>query len=574
MLPNARRATMSALSTLLSTALFASGCSGTVDRGGGGGNGGGSADQLPSADEIVDNIADDISKDCPADVGLGVSAIRRLSQREYHNTLRDLFVGMNIGRPELAADQNTLGFENRAGDLFATEQNVGDFGSGATDVAAKAVADMGALVPCNKEDSACGAMFIDQFGSRAYRRPLSADEKKRYQDFFDQQLPEIGWKTTVQLTVEGMLQSPHFLYRPELGGKDLGGDRLQVTGYEMANRLSYFIWGSMPDAALFAAAAGGLDTPDVVLGQAQRMLADDKAKTQVVDFYRQWLLFDHVGETLAKEGPKDTTLYPSYGATLVTAMREETDRFAGQVLFDGSRTLHELLTSRETFVNAPLAALYGVDAPAGNEWARVTLPEGERAGLLTQAAFLGGHAHRVSGSPPLRGNYVRTRFLCGPPVSPAPDADTSEPTASAGLGPKTNRQLFEQRLTEGGRGCVSCHTLFDPMGNTFEHYDAIGAYRTQDNGLDVDASGALVLDSGDKEVSDAVGLSAALGDSEEVLSCMTGNWFQFAIGRNSTDEESCKVTSLTRALRKAGGDIRRLQLTIVAMPDFQQRLAQ
>lgn len=543
---------------LLGAALAA--CSGSVagqDGAGGGGGGTGGVGDPPDPPGACDTV--------------GPSPVRRLSQAEYRATLRDLFAGIDVGQPTLTPDNAVNGFENRADKLFATEGNIGDFSKAAIGVAAKAIAAMDKLLPCAAQaDEACGKTFVKDFGERAFRRPLSADELTRYGANFETVRKDIGFKEATQLTIEAMLQSVNFLYRLDLGdpNKDVNGRR-GVIGFEMASRLSYLLWGSMPDADLFKAAREGKLTDDAdILAQAKRMLNDEHMRGQMVDFHRQWLDFDHINLVYQREGEKDATKYPGYTAELRAAMRQESDRFTEMVMVDGSHVFADMLTSRATFVNAPLAKLYGVKAPTSG-WEKVELPQDERSGILTRAAFLASHGHKFSGSPPLRAVHVMRRLLCMPELIPAANANTSEPVQKAGEAPKTNRQLFEARVAENNT-CKACHQLIDPIGFPFENYDAIGGYRKQDNGIDVDASGELQSTDVDGPVANAIELSSKLAKSAQVQACMARQWLGFATGVEP-EEDDCRVQRLADVLKAADGDVHMLLLSLVKSPDFLSR---
>jgi len=558
----------------LSLAFFALGfvaCSGNVaDNGSASGGNGGSRDEGGSGGTIGDPPETPASRSCTK---VGGSPVRRLSQAEYRATLRDLFAGIDVGSVTLTPDSAVSGFENRADKLFATEGNVGNFSKAAMDVATKAVSSIDRLSSCAaKADEACGRTFVKDFGERAFRRPLNAAELTRYGDNFEATRKELGFKEATQLTIEAFLQSVSFLYRIDLGdGASATKGRLAVTGFEMANRLSYLMWGSMPDADLFKAARDGkLSSDSDILSQAKRMLKDERTRTQLVDFHRQWLDFDHINLVFQREGEKDKVKYPEYNAELRSAIREESDRFTGMVMFDGSHSLAELLTSRSTYVNAPLAKLYGVTTPASG-WAKAELPEVERSGFLTRAGFLASHAHKYSGSPPLRAVYIMRRLMCLPELVPPAMVNTSEPVQAAGEAPKTNRQLFEARSASSG-ACKGCHALIDPIGFTFENYDAIGKYRKQDNGIDVDATGALQSSDVDGPVANGIELSSKLAESQQVQACMARQWLGFATGVDP-EEDDCRVDALAEVVKASKGDVHMLLLSLVKSPDFLSRTA-
>jgi hypothetical protein len=557
------RASLTLAGFLAAAAAVAGGCTAGIagggqsdddpGAGGHGGDGGDGGDNIAGAQAACDTV--------------GPAPLRRLSRSEHWATLRDLFPGVALNRPTVTPDPVVQGFENRADKLFATENNVNDFATAAVSAAEKAVANLNALIACaSTGDANCGRKFIVDFGLRAFRRPLDDAETTRYAAAFEKNRAALGFKQAAQLTIEAMLQSVNFLYRTDLGDPGTAQDgRQRLGGYEVASRLSYLLWGTMPDNVLFDAAAGGdLSSDEQIVAQAERMLGDDRARGQLVDFHRQWLNFEHVNDVFLREGNKDTEKYPEYTAELRAAMREESDRFTELVMGDGTRSLAELLQSRETFVNAPLAKLYGVSGP-GSGWQRVTLPEDQRAGFLTRGAFLAGHAHKHAGSPPLRAVYVMRRMLCMPEMTPSADADTSEPVPSAGE-PRTNRELFEARVG-GNSSCQGCHKIIDPIGFTFEGYDAIGRHRTEDNGQPVNARGALAGSDVDDEVDNAIGLSAKLAESQNAQACLAGHWLAFATGMEP-EKNDCRVNRLARALASADGDVHALLLTLVKSPDF------
>ena len=220
-------------------------------------------------------------------------------------------------------------------------------------------------------------------------------------------------------------------------------------------------------------------------------------------------------------------------------------------------------------MNADLAKLYGVAAPASG-WAAATLKPAERAGILTRANFLASHAHSLSGSPPLRAVAIMRRLMCTSLPPPPGDADTSPPKPQPGDAPKTNRQLFEAR-TAGT--CQGCHGIIDPLGFGLENYDAIGGYRTTDNGLPVDARGELKNIDVAGPFQGGIELSQRLADSAQVRLCVTGQWFSFALGRERTAADDCQIQTLAGALAASGGNVRELLVALAKTDDFMFRRA-
>jgi hypothetical protein len=516
-----------------------------------------------------DGRPDAIDNDVPpgfcetAAPSLGQVPLRRLSRVEYQNTVQDLLFGLDVTLPEIPADTTEAGFENSSRLLSSPPLLVERYELTASQAAQAALADAttrAQILPCTSFDTAaqqtaCADEFLTTFGTRAFRRPLSADERASYLGFIEDMTAQIDFEAAIELAVSSLMQAPQFSYRIELGRGDGS-----VTPHEMASRLSYLLWQSMPDEALLAAAeADELSTEAQLEAQARRMMEAPRAREALIDFHRQWLDFDRVlGE------PKDAPSFPDWGPPLRDAIREEVDRFIGSVMFDGDGTVASLLTSRSSFVNAELAELYGL--PAVSDWTEVELPEGERSGILTRADFLAGHAHETNGSPVLRGVFVIDRMLCGSLGAPPANADTSTPEAPEGGGPVTNRQLFEERTAPAQ--CQGCHVQINGIGFGFENYDSIGAFRTRDNTLPVDATGSLVGTDVDGTYNGAVELSQRLADSEAVRDCAARNWLRYTVGRRTDGADACLLERAQTSLADSGGDVRELLIAIVTSPDF------
>jgi len=492
------------------------------------------------------------------------ATVRRLSQVEYNRTVRDLLGALDVPEQGLVVDLPVHGFENAASSLNPSALLLERYQDAASSIGVLAGGSLGTVLPCaaRSRDLSCGRRLITDFGMRAFRRPLTAEERARYEAFFAKQLSDISFRGAVELTVQALLQAPQFLYRIEQGA---AGQPL--TDYEAASRLSYFLWQSMPDDQLFTAAArGALRTREQVTAQARRMLGDERATETVVDFHRQWLSFDRV---MAEN--KDFMLFPRWNDTLRAAMREESDRFVAHTFESGSNMLAELLTSRTTFVNEPLAQYYGV-ASHGGDWQMTALPQAERSGILTRGSFLAGFAHSTNGSPPLRGVAVLEKLLCAGPPPPPASADTSTPK-NTGPAPRTNRDLFAERTS--AKGCGACHAEIDGIGFGFERYDAMGSYRTTDNGLPVDASGALLhTEDIDGAFDGAIQLSSKLAGSKQVKACMVMNWFRFAFGREPTRDDRCVLDQYNAALDAHHGDLRELLVAIASSDAFMSRASE
>jgi hypothetical protein len=481
--------------------------------------------------------------------------------------VRALFPQIDIPKAEFSADLSVHGFENNAAALNPSPMLLEQYSAAASRIAELAAAAPEKLLPCasGTPDLGCGQEFIRSFGRKAFRRPLTADEQARYEMLFTQQMNEISFTAALELTLEAFLQSPQFVYRIEAGDPGENADSsVRLDGYSMASRLSYLLWQSMPDEALLdAAEQGSLQTSEGIADQARRMLQSPLAVQAMVDFHRQWLGFDRV---LSEN--KDPDLFPDWNDSLRNAMREESDRFVAQIFGpQGSATIRDLLLSTTSFVNGPLAALYGVPAK-GDDWQRVDLPSSERAGILTRANFLAGEAHSTNGSPPLRGVAVLDRVLCSRPPAPPANIDATAPVSDPNV-VRTNRQLFEER--NGVAQCQVCHRGINGIGYGFEAYDSIGRFRTLDRGMNVDASGELIGTDVDGTYAGAIELSQRLADSHQVAECAAKNWYRYAFARSEDSADECMLEYVYQAMDESAGDVRELLVRMVTSYPFTYR---
>ena len=503
----------------------------------------------------------------PNAITLGSSPVRRLTNSEYENTVRDLLGGNVPQLPEQPSDAVLEGsFENDAQSLGPSDVRIARYETAAMSLGEHAVNDATArnrVLPCATADSDCGRQFVESFGKRAFRRPLTDAELNRWFDFFESQRASIDFDAAVQLTVAGMLQTPQFLYRLESEGSAASPDQIELSQHELASRLSYFLWETMPDDALLAAAdAGELATEAQIEEQARRLLADGRARDAVRNFHRQWLYLDRV-----LDEDKVSELFPMWGSQARASAKEEALLFIENTFFDGG-TVEDMFTSNVAFVDNVMSELYDIPEPS-EPWEQVELDPTERAGLLSRVAFLAGFAHEANGSPPLRGVFVMERLLCEPRPSPPANADTSAPQADPDQGPVTNRDLFEERVAPSA--CQGCHVRIDGFGFGFENYDAAGMFRTEDNGLPVDASGFANGIGNDDEYEGAVELQNLLGQSEVVRDCVAKQWFTYANGRPLEPADTCQVEAIQAEFEENGGDLVELLVSIVTRPEFRLR---
>jgi Protein of unknown function (DUF1592)/Protein of unknown function (DUF1588)/Protein of unknown function (DUF1595)/Protein of unknown function (DUF1587)/Protein of unknown function (DUF1585) len=515
------------------------------------GTGGGSSSMPPAIVGVTD-------PGIPADPqAAGPMPLRRLTHREYNNTVRDL-----LGVTTNPADAFPLDLD--AGFLFHRAGLVSTLDASTLRDAAEALAkglDIAKLLPCSPAsgEDACAQSFIQSFGAQAYRRPVAADEAARLTALFKtaRTTMMLDFNESIRVVVEAIVQSPGFLYRWELGQSvaTLEGQVAKLTPYEVASRLSYFLWRSMPDKALFTAAArGGLQSADAVAEQARRLLADPKAQATVSAFFDEWLGLEELPER-----PKDAKVYPEFGEPLANAMLDENHAFINNVLFHGDATFMSLMTGTASNVSAGLAPIYGAASGA------LSLDPAQRAGLMTRVGFLTLTGSPTGSHPVKRGRKVYERFLCGVLPPPPNNVPPAKPASAGG----TTRQRFEEHdMNPCAQGC---HSLMDPLGFPFEHYDGIGRYRMQDNGLPVDSSTNVDLDGASHPVKDAIELSQLLAQSPTAQGCFTAQWARFAWVRDAVEADRFSIQSAQTAFSKSGFKVPEMLVSVASSRSFLYR---
>ena len=511
----------------------------------------------------------------PADPnGAGPMPVRELTSREYLNTVAELLGDRTtLTESDVLVERTDHTFAYFA---FRTPNDVGTFEAESLQLAAEKLAQaalgrLSSIMPCTPSNAgaepACATQFINTFGAKAYRRPLDAAETARLTALYNtgRTTLALSFNQSIGLVIEAMLQSPNFYY---LSPKDPGAAKVDATGkvelgsYTLANRLSYFLWGAPPDTALLDAAKNGqLSTEAQIEAQARRMLKDPKARLMAADFVNDLLDMD----TLI-DRQKDTERYGMYAA-LIEPMRLETERFASNVLIDGTGKFTDLLTSTSTFVSQPLAALYGISGITGNELKPAMLNANQRAGVLTLAGFLANTGNAEGSLPPRRGRVVFSRFLCTD--LPTPVEEVPQPA------PETPNVTTRERFAVHSENpcAAACHGILDPLGFAFEHYDGIGAYRQMDQGVAVDASGEFAFEGGGPKVpyKNAVELSKALAASSKAQSCYTKQMLRYAFRRMETDGDIASLQSAHGQFKTSSLDTRELIVGLVKSRTFRFR---
>jgi hypothetical protein len=505
--------------------------------------------------------------------GAPATPVRRLTAEELNRTLRDLFPESIVPVVELTEDRGH-DFAQETQRQVVADLFVDQLRAGVNAVSAAVVADTTALLPRQPEGTDDEATVVDDwlqsFLVRAFRRPVDDAERRRYVDFFVARREAAAGQfgPALELTLQAILQAPSFLYRLELNSNDDVLDeenRVAVTSVEMATRLSYFLWGTMPDAELLQAGIDGtLSTTEGLQAQTQRLLNDPRFLEAALSFHRQWLDFDRI-----LVSNKSAERFANYNEFVRQAMRREADQFIA-LLLEKDPTLRALLTSRQTRILPGLNSIYGTSATVDDE--EVTLPA-ERSGVLTQAWFLAARGHALEGSPVLRGVSILERIVCEPPGTPGGAIDITPPSPDDGDNAAlTNRERYRRHSEEAS--CMGCHKAIDGVGFGLEAFDSIGQYRTVDNGQPVDASGTLDGTKVGGTYNGAVELGQVLANSRVVHECVARQWFRFATGRRALSFDADNIAEVTAVFSAADTDLRTLLSQIVLTDGFRLRKVQ
>lgn len=544
--------------TLPSAALIAwalIGCTGNI--------GDPAAEAEPGSSGPGDFAGEDTGRAAP-----GPYPLRVLTADEYDRTVADL-LGVTTRPSEAFAAEITgdTGFAT-VGQL--TTQHLKNYMQASEALATEVVADLDEFLPCDASGDAereCLDTFVRQFGLRAYRRPLRPEEAEEYLAFYDQLRTDgLGLSDTVRVLVQAFLQSPYFLYHWEFAdpaadaAPDPAVGAIPLDSWALASRLSYFLWRTMPDDALFAAAAADeLTSAAGVEREARRMLDDPRAEHVVDDFFAQLLHFDDVLET-----PKSEDLYPELDEGLRRAMREEVRALVLDVLLEGDGSLATLLTTNRTFANEALASVYGLEGVQGPELRPVQVDSEVRAGLLTTPAFLAVSSDAVEGNPIVRGLLIREKILC----EKLPPPPVEVPSLEEYTDGDTIRERVEG-LT-GADACQGCHTLINPLGFAFGHFDAIGRYQELEGEAPIDASGVLaLLEDDDVELpfDGARELAEQLAGLDTVHRCFAQQWARYALGREAVEADFAEAYQALRSSEHA----KELLVAIATSPAFRFR---
>lgn len=530
------------------------GTGGSAATGGTGGTGGTGASG--GSGGVID--PDDTKTRCKAS-NVEPPMLRRLTNAELGSTLRAIFPELSsFGGVKVWSDPlSALRFTND-GTLLEVGPGVaqGIFES-AVDLAKLAVdpANLPVLLPCatSAPDAACAGEFIDKYGRRLFRRPLSAEERAEFLSYHTLVAGRSDFALALKWTLVAMIQSPFSVYRSELG--DAQGN---LSQHEIATELAYAYTGTTPSEVLLTKADNGeLGSTEAIVAEAKVLLATPAGNEALLHLFAEWAEYERV----SAETRDDIGNF----AEVRAAMVEETRRFIGSIVFQKGGNVRDLLTANTTFLNPTLASFYGFGSPTG-DFTETTRPADWGIGLLAQASLLTGTSYPDHTSPVFRGLLVLTKILCE--VRPQPPA-VVPPLGDPGVA-NTTRERYE-KVHLADPSCAGCHSLFDPYGYALEHFDQNGRYRADERGFPIDAAAKSKLDDGSELVFDGLtDLANQLAARESVTDCVSGLMSMYAFGGGGG--KNCLAEKARAALANGEYGLLEFYAQLAAEPSFVRRV--
>jgi hypothetical protein len=413
--------------------------------------------------------------------------------------------------------------------------------------------------PIEAEPQKCWRLIAENFGTRAYRRPVTPSELERLVALATAaRSAGESLEAATRAMLLSVLVSPHFLFRVELDADPKSPEAHPLNDYELASRLSYFLWSSMPDETLFALARDNeLSNSDTLREQVERMLRSPRANALIRNFAGQWLQL----RSLDFHTP-NAELFPGFDDALRSAIRQETDRYLHDFFF-GGQPMSRLLTSGYSYLNERLANHYGIEGVHGAELQKIVLTDTTRVGLLTQSSILTLTSYGARTSPVKRGNWVLSQLMCEGPPPPPPNVPSLKTDAQAR---GTVRERMEAHRSNPE--CASCHTVMDPIGFGLENFDAVDKYRTADNGEPIDAAGSLP---GGQAFETATELSRLLEGDPSLYRCISMQLLTYALGRGIESYDRDDLDNVTARFVESGYQMNELIQQIVASEAFRMR---
>jgi hypothetical protein len=511
--------------------------------------------------------------DCPNGPALGSPVLRLLTRREFENSINDVFPSaMGQWSDSLPANVVTAyGFDNDAGAVVGNQLASSLLDTSLAIATAVTGSGLTNILSCagSSANHACAKTFLDQYGQKLFRRPMTDAEEQRYLTLFDTGLAASDFKTALKWVIAGLIQSPNTVYRSEIGA--VAGNVRKLSNYELATELAYTFTGSTPSDSLLQQAASNLDP----VATAKQLMQTPAGQEMIQQFLSAYIAYDNtsaVVRTLADPAAQQGDDFPDVAADMVN----ETRAFISDVVINKGGSLSDLLTANTTNPSAKLAQYYGANAAfpmPSSDYASVTRPAGEGVGILAQGSFLATHANGGYSSPTRRGLFVYYNLLCQskltPPTNVPPITDTDTQAAH------TTRELYETtHLAAGNSQCKACHQYFDPIGFGFENFDQGGRYRTaQNNGqYPVDPSGNVLAPDGSqmftfKNEEDLMNQLAKLPESAQ---CFSAYMATYAFGSAA----SCLGPSSAQGLQDGSVGIVDAYAALASEPNFTQRNTQ
>lgn len=534
------------------------------------GNAGRCVDDCAQAvgEHIADTFWSDQGGDDPVsleDEIAGPRQLNLLTRYQYQNAVSDL---LNVDATNITTNFPTearvKGFSNNAAKNYVSARHFDEYMRAAEQLASDAVSQQkSALLSCDENADGCAQQFVDSFGLKAFRRPLTNDERSGYLSLFEDQGDFNSGMTAV---IEAMLISPNFLYISELGEAQ-GNGVYELTPYEVATQLSFIFQGTIPDDGLLSAAAGNqLDTPEQLASQARRLLQTEQARVHMGHFAEQWLESDP-----ASMGSKDPNIYPRFNTEVRDAMHRELRAFFTHVMYDSTGRFDELLNADYVFVNQALADYYNLPGVSGDNIRKVTDTTGTRGGILAMGAVMASHGHANESAPIPRGNFVRRRLMCQELPPPPDELDTSFPDPDPNF---TTRERFEEKT--GDPDCQTCHLYINGVGFGFAAFDGAGGYRTTDNGKPVNTYGEIyglesLLDESSAAYDGVGEMQQLLSQTDNSKSCLATQFYRFARGYIETSSDENTIDNLTQLFAAGDYNLQDLMVGITQLQTFTLR---
>jgi hypothetical protein len=493
-------------------------------------------------------------------------AVRRITESQYRHTIADVFgpeIKINARFEPEKREQGLLAVGNA--ELSLTPSGFEQYFALANSISDQVLAEKqrAASVPCKpsnaaQADDACARQFLDKYGERLFRRPLTESEVSSFLKAAAAGAKQSGdFYTGLKLALTSLLIAPEFLFRVETAESDSPHrGEYRLDAYTKAARLSFLFWDSGPDQELLAAARNGsLNTEAGLKQQLNRLISSPRYESGVRAFFEDMLQLDGMANLV-----KDPAIYPKFNQSVADSAKEQTLKTVVDLMVHKKQDYRDLFISNETFINRPLAAVYRIPFASSADWAPYTFPpSSERSGILTEVSFLSLFAHPGTSSPTRRGIKVHEIFRCEPTPDPPADVDFSRAQDST-------KGTIRGRLLDhmNNKGCISCHRRSDPPGLALEHFDGLGQLRTKENGAQIDVSADLF----GKTFDGAQGLGKLLHDDAKVPACLVRNVYAYGVGRKAEEQDADYLAAQTKAFSSSGYRVPDLMVQIASSPAF------